>query len=119
MQSSLVLVSCLSVVFMAAPALAAQGQITEVNPSGVHGTVVVLQADDGEEVAPGDSVTFVRPFSMQDPNEILEEGLLVLFTASCNRGGHCIVEAGSLCVEDPTEPGFCEPSSCPCVGCCD
>ena len=30
------------------PAFAAQGQITEVNPSGI-GTVVILQADEGGE----------------------------------------------------------------------
>ena len=50
----------------ATPALAAQGQITEVNPSGVHGTVVILQADEGEEVVRGDTATFVVSFSMQD-----------------------------------------------------
>gem|GEM_PF-3003317 len=32
------------------PLIAAQGQITEVNPSGVHDRVVILQADEGEEV---------------------------------------------------------------------
>ena len=37
------------------PTFAAQGQITEVNPSGTN-TVVILQADDGEEEGfrPGD-----------------------------------------------------------------
>ena len=33
------------------PAFAAQGVITEVNPSGV-GTGVILQADEGEEIIP-------------------------------------------------------------------
>ena len=32
------------------PAFAAQGQITEVNPSGIN-TVVILQADEGDEEA--------------------------------------------------------------------
>ena len=41
---------------VASPLFAAQGQITEVNPSGVHGKVVILQADEGTE-----EVTFVNP----------------------------------------------------------
>ena len=32
------------------PAFAAQGQITEVNPSGTGTVTIILQADDGEEV---------------------------------------------------------------------
>ena len=36
------------VALWATPAFAAQGQITEVNPSGT-GTVVILQADEGDE----------------------------------------------------------------------
>ena len=48
------------------PLFAAQGQITEVNPSGVHGTVVILQADEGEEVVKvGDTVAFVNPKAFQ------------------------------------------------------
>ncbi len=44
------------------PLLAAQGQITEVNPSGVHGKVkVILQADEGVV-----EVTFVNPRAFQD-----------------------------------------------------
>lgn len=47
------------------PLSAAQGQITEVNPSGVHGTVVVLQADEGEEIVKGDNISFVNPRAFQ------------------------------------------------------
>lgn len=47
------------------PLIAAQGQITEVNPSGVHGTIIVVQADDGEEVVKGDVISFVNPRAFQ------------------------------------------------------
>ena len=42
------------------PLLAAQGQITEVNPSGVHGKVI-LQADEGVE-----EVSFINPRAFRD-----------------------------------------------------
>ena len=47
------------------PLFAAQGQITEVNPSGVHGKVVILQADEGDEVVKGDTVAFTNPTAFQ------------------------------------------------------
>ncbi len=48
------------------PLFAAQGVITEVNPSGVHGRVVILQADEGDEVVEvGDTVAFTNPKAFQ------------------------------------------------------
>ena len=47
--------------FASTVAFAAQGQITEVNPSGVHGTIIVIE--DGEPT--GEVITFTLPTAMQ------------------------------------------------------
>ncbi len=64
----------------ATPALTAQGQITEVNPSGVHGTVVILQADEGEEVVRGDTATPTR-YSESRQQQLREAELVLVRVA--------------------------------------
>ena len=61
-------------------ALAAQGQITEVNPSGVHGTI--------KEDVTEDEFHFVLPPPKRPDGLQLEIGLKVNFTEDC-RGNHC------------------------------
>ena len=74
-------------------AFAAQGQITEVNPSGVHGTITDL--DTGEVVA------FTVPKSKQPAGWPPELGEVVSYDLDC-RGAHCFADGVS---EPSHEPG--------------
>ncbi len=65
---------------LAGTALAAQGQITEVNPSGVHGIIV----EDGT----GDEIHFVNPVPRQDADWPPRLGTTVTFEEVC-KGRHC------------------------------
>ena len=64
----------------ASVAFAAQGQITEVNPSGVTGIIV----EDGT----GDEVRFVLPPPKRPDGLQPAVGVDVFFTKDC-RGNHC------------------------------
>ena len=64
---------------LAGTAMAAQGQITEVNPSGVHGIIV----EDGT----GDKIHFVNPVPQQDADWPPELNTPVTFEVAC-RGKH-------------------------------
>ena len=87
------------------PLIAAQGQITEVNPSGVHGRVVILQADEGEEVVKGESISFVNPRAFQD-GPAPQVGDTIEFDVVKN-GKH------------KTAKNIKQAAPCICIGCCD
>ena len=76
------LIAIVASLLLVSPALAAQGQITEVNPSGVHGVIV----EDGT----GDEVGFVRPASMQDPEDPWQVGDPVTYETSTTPGGQVL-----------------------------
>jgi hypothetical protein len=74
---AVVLISLMVLAVWVTPAFAAQGQITEVNPSGI-GTVTIT--NDGEEIKPG------KP-GIEHRNEAAGDngnGLVECLTANCN-----------------------------------
>ena len=87
------------------PLVAAQGQITEVNPSGVHGTVVVLQADEGEEVSVGDKIAFVNPRAFQKGPAPVVDGIVEFEVVKNGKNVQAVI------INQATQ--------CPCVGCCN
>ena len=81
--------------FASTVAFAAQGQITEVNPSGVHGRIAEVNKA-------GSEIAFTLPPPMQPEGWAPEVGDEVEFTPVCVGGSaHCFATGVSVLDENP------------------